>query len=353
MRIILQIFVSYSKTIYVFGIISDPSGILPRKKKYNWLTSELLTWRQLDGQITQGILYKPENFDSTKKYPVIFRYYERLSDNMNKFMRPEFDGADIDIPTYVSNGYLVVCADIHFKFGNPGQSAYNSIVAGTEYLSKKSWVDSKRLGLDGHSYGGYMTDYIITHSHLFAAAISVSGWTDFISASNRIKTNGEYHQDYYEEGKQRMGGNLWDKPGNYIQASPIFQAQHLTTPVLLMNNKGDWDVDFAEGIQFFTALRRLGKKCWMLQYDGEGHWLSDKKAINDFMIRERQFFDHYLKGFPAPKWMVEGIPAKMKGIDDGLELEPAGVVPGPGLLTPEEQKKVDALEKRKPIHITL
>lgn len=322
------------------------------EKKFNWITSELITWRQLDGQMTQGVLYKPGDFDPRRKYPLIFRYYERLTDDMHEFLRPGPNGAIIDVPTYVSNGYLVVCADIHFKMGNPGQSAYNSIVAGAAVLSKKRWVDSKKIGLDGHSYGAYMTNYIVTHCNLFAAAIAASGWSNFISASNRIKTNGHYAQDYYEVGKQRMGGNLWDRPGNYIQASPIFQAQHLTTPVLLMNNKDDEDVNFYEGIQFFTALRRLGKKCWMLQYDGEGHVLTNNNDIRDFMIREQQFLDYYLKGAPAPKWMVEGIPASRKGADLGYELEDSSMGPGVNLLKSEERKKVDSLQS-KPMNLSI
>ena len=320
------------------------------QKAYNWMTSELITWKQLDGQITQGILYKPENFDPKKKYPLIFYYYERISDEMHKFLMPggEYPGAIIDVASFVSDGYLVMYADNHYKLGNPGQTAYNSMVGGAQFMSKFPWVDAKRMGLNGHSYGGYMTNYIITHSHLFAAAISASGWSNFISASNRIRQNGNYAQDYYEVGKQRMGGNMWEKPGNYIQASPIFQAHRVTTPVLLMSNKKDGDVDYYEGIQFYTVLRRMGKKCWMMQYDGEGHQLFDKVATTDFMIREKQFFDHYLKGAPFPRWMVEGIPATRKGTTLGYELEPAGTDLPANLLTPREQRNIDSLQKLSP-----
>lgn len=302
------------------------------QRGYNWLRSELINYKQLDGQKSQAILYKPENFDPQRKYPVIFTYYERLTDRLNNFLYPEWSTSVINIPSYVSRGYLVAVVDIHFKFGNPGQSALYSIKGLANSLSKYSWLDRKRMGLNGHSYGGYMTEYIVSHSKMFAAAVAASGWSNFISASNRIRTNGNYAQDYYEVGKQRMGGTLWEKPAAYVAASPIFKAHKVTAPLLMVNNHDDNDVQFFEGVQFFNALRRLGKKAWMLQYDGEKHALDGLASAKDYTIREQQFFDHYLKGAPAPKWMTRGIPAEKKGIELGYELEPTGVEPGPGLL---------------------
>ncbi len=196
---------------------------------------------------------------------MIFTYYEQHSSELHYFLPPGsnsiwFSGGTIDIPTYVSNGYLVFVADIHYKPGNPGQGAYNSVVAAAQYLAKKPWVDARHMGLDGHSFGGYQTNYIVAHSHLFAAACAASGWSNFTSSSNRVRTDGRSGMQYYEMGKERIGASLWERPDLYIQSSPLFRANKVTTPLLMMNNKHDSDVDFYEGVQFFTALRRLGKK---------------------------------------------------------------------------------------------
>jgi dipeptidyl aminopeptidase/acylaminoacyl peptidase len=297
------------------------TGLHPQKD-YNWLTSELITWKTFDSTISQGILYKPEDFDSTKKYPIIFVYYERLSEDLHVFPYPNLNGATIDIPWYVSNGYLIFLPDIHYKFGNPGKCAFNSVVSAAQFLSKNRWVDNKRMGIQGHSFGGYQTNYIVTHTNLFAAACSASGWADFISAYNGIRELGDARsrQINYDLYRERMGATLWEKPKWYIQSSPIFKADKVSTPLLMMNNKKDGDVSFSQGVEFFTALRRLGKKVWMLQYDDEDHVLTDREAVVDYSIREQQFFDHYLKDKPAAKWMVKGIPAKDKGVDLGYEI---------------------------------
>ncbi|PSL45695.1 dipeptidyl aminopeptidase/acylaminoacyl peptidase [Chitinophaga niastensis] len=300
---------------------------------YNWLSSTLITWKTFDGYSTQGVLYEPTNFDPKKKYPVIFYYYEKMSDELNQYREPEASPGWINIPWFVSNGYLVVTPDIHYTVGEPGKSAYNSVVSAAKYLAKFPWVDAAKMGIQGHSFGGYETNYIVTHTNLFAAAMSASGIADLISDYGSLMRNGASLQFFCEVDQLRIGPTLWQRPDLYIKNSPIFRADKVTTPLLLMNNKEDAVVPFAQGVEFFTALRRLGKKAWMLQYDGEAHSLVDEKATKDFTIRVTQFFDHYLKGALPPKWMTKGIPAKMKGIDDGLELDDSIKTPGTGLLS--------------------
>lgn len=307
-----------TKDFKTFAPLSD----VHPEKNYNWLTSELVTWKMPDGTIDQGILYKPENFDSHKKYPVILHYYERLSDGLHGYLKPEYNGANFNIPYYVSNGYLVFVPDIHYKIGHPGKSAFNCINSAADNLASKPWVDSKRMGIEGHSFGGFETDYVVTHTGRFAAACSASGWANFVEAYNSIRGGGESRQYYYEMFRERMGGTLWDKPTLYIENSPIFRAKEVVTPLLMMNNNEDHDIEFAWGEELFVALRRLQKKVWMLEYEGQGHVLLDGKAQQDYNLRTKQFFDHYLMGAAAPKWMIEGIPAYKKGIDNGYELEP-------------------------------
>lgn len=316
------------------------------ERAYNWMTSELKNFKTLDGKDELGVLYKPENFDSTKKYPAIIHYYEKKSDELNKF-RYLGDIVDaINIPWFVSHGYLVFTPDIHYTKGDVGQDAVNSVAGAAKFLAEFSWVDAKHIGIQGHSWGGYETNFIVTHTNIFAAAMSSSGFSDQISQNLESGFGAEQSQS-------RQPASLWARPDLYIKNSPVFFADKVETPLLMMNNKQDHAVHFEQGVEFFTALRRLGKKVWLLQYDGETHSLTEGKISLQHTIRVTQFFDHYLKGAPAPKWMVKGIPAKMKGIDDGLELEPPGVVPGPGILTPEEQKKVDSLKYRQPITIKL
>lgn len=300
------------------------------QKEYNWMTTELIHWKTFDGSTSSGILYKPENFDPRKKYPVIFDFYERRSDELNLYIWPKAAQDRINIPWYVSHEYLVFTPDIHYKRGQPGQSAYNAVVSAALYLSKKPWVDAKKMGIQGHSFGGYEVNYIVTQTNLFAAACSASGVSNLISWYGAVPRTG--HPKYSVERQQdRMEGTLWQMPHQYIMNSPIFQADKVTTPLLMMNNKEDGAVPFAQGVEFFTGLRRLGKRVWMLQYDGDGHSVGRGKDAVDYSTRMAQFFDHYLKGAPAPTWMTRGIPARLKGIENGLELDKAIPTPGPGL----------------------
>jgi dienelactone hydrolase len=300
------------------------------QKKYNWYITELHNWYSPDGKLHQGILYKPENFDSARKYPVIFDYYDKRSEELNLFIWPEASESRINIPLFVSNGYLVFTPDMYYKPGQPGISAYHSILSAADYVSKLSFVDSTKMGIQGHSFGGYETNVIIAHTNRFAAACSASGISNLVSWYG-ADARGSYPKYWAEQSQGRLGKTPWDSLNAYLSNSPILQAEKVSTPLLMMNNKSDEVVPFAQGVEFFTALRRLGKRVWMLQYDGEDHSLNRGKAAEDFHKRMMQFFDHYLKGAPAPKWMTKGIPARLKGIDNGFEIDQEVKTPGQGL----------------------
>jgi dipeptidyl aminopeptidase/acylaminoacyl peptidase len=292
--------------------------------RYNWLTSELLTWKTFNGKQAQGILYKPENFESHKKYPVILCFYEQLSDGLNKFLMPELSRGPMNIPLFVSHGYLVFCPDIHYKVGRAGASAYDYVVSAAKMLMKMQSVDIQRMGIQGHSWGGFEVNYLITRTKMFAAAASSSGLSDWISDYGSIGWGHEI-ENYIEEGQPRLGQQLWQAKGSYITNSPVLYANKVTTPLLIMDNKNDEVVPPTQGVEFFLALRRLQKRTWMLRYDDGRHVLPVGPSQLDYSIRLGQFFDHYLKDKPAPRWMVEGVPANMKQIDKGLELEPGRV----------------------------
>jgi len=315
-----------------------PLTDLKPQKNYNWLTTELVTYKQLDGTAGQGILYKPENFDPQKKYPVILHYYEQLSHLMYEFLAPNFTGENINIPWFVSQGYLVFIPDIYYKQAivsnkTVGQWAYNSVIAAAKMLNSLPYVDSKRLGIQGHSFGGEETNYLITHSHLFAAASEMAGPSDIISSYLTLvpaeDPNVENQDGLWvrERGQERFGCTLWERPDLYLGESAVLRANHVTTPLLIIHNKNDDAVQWRQGVEFFMALRRLDKRVWMLQYDGDDHQIENSDNQRDYTIRITQFFDYYLKGKLPPRWMTNGVPARLKGADAGYELDYSGKRP--------------------------
>ena len=296
------------------------SHINPQQTDYNWLTVELRHWKMLDGRQSEGLLYKPENFDSTKKYPVIFYFYERDADNLYDYAAPAPDRAVINIPYFVSNGYVVFDPNIYYKTGAPGEDAYNSVISAARYLAHFKWVDTTKMGLEGHSWGGYQVAYLVTRTHQFAAAEAGAPVANMTSAYGGIRWGtGISRQFQYEKSQSRIGATLWQRPELYIKSSPLFRADKITTPLLMMHNDADGAVPWYQGIEFFSALRRLGKKAWLIEYNGEDHGLTERRNQKDWSLRMSQFFDYYLKGEPPARWITDGVPATLKGIDWGLE----------------------------------
>jgi dipeptidyl aminopeptidase/acylaminoacyl peptidase len=298
------------------------SHINPQQSSYNWLTVELHRWKMLDGRTSEGLLYKPEDFDSTKKYPIIFYFYERDARTRYNYITPQPVRASINIAYFVSNGYLVFDPDIYYKTGQPGEDAYNSVVSAANYLSRQKWVDTARMGLQGHSWGGYQVAYLVTRTHRFAAAEAGAPVANMTSAYGGIRwETGISRQFQYERSQSRIGATLWQHPEAYIRNSPLFMADKVTTPLLMMANDADGAVPWYQGIEYFSALRRLGKKTWLVEYNGEGHGLTERRDRKDWSMRMFQFFGYYLKQEHEPRWMVEGVPATLKGIDWGLEMD--------------------------------
>lgn len=300
------------------------------EKKVNWLTAELLSWKAFDGSVNQGILYKPQNFNPSKRYPVIINYYEELSQRLHQFPYPEWTTANINIPWFVSRGYLVFMPDIHYmgkgkRTKGAGTGVYNSVISGVKYLSKLSFVDAKHIGIQGHSFGGFETNYLITHSNLFAAAAEAAGNSDPISAYltllpfyNSVESYSK--QDQMENDHENYHATPWEAPGVYRSDSPVMNADKVSAPLLIMHNPKDNQVQWRQGIEMYMALRRLGKRVWMLEYDNSGHTLNRNDA-QDYSLRLTQFFDHYLKNEPQPVWMSRGIPPELKDSKTGLELD--------------------------------
>jgi dienelactone hydrolase len=286
----------------------------------NWYTTELVRWKMFDGNMSEGILYKPENFDANKKYPVIFYFYERNTNDLYNYRTAAPTASTVNIPYFTSNGYLVFDPNIYYKNGEPGQSAYNAVVSAAKYVTKKyKFIDSTKMAIQGQSWGGYQVAYLITRTNIFAAAGAGAPVSNMTSAYGGIRWGtGISRQFQYEKSQSRIGKTLWQNRELYIKNSPLFFADKVKTPLLIMHNDKDGAVPWYQGIEYFTALRRLDKKVWMLQYNDEDHNLMERRNRKDLSVRLAQFFNHYLKGAPMPKWMKDGVPATEKGIDWGL-----------------------------------
>ncbi|WP_313157855.1 S9 family peptidase [Sphingobacterium multivorum] len=297
------------------------SNINQQQANYNWGTAELVHWTTPEGNQAEGILYKPENFDPAKKYPIIAYFYEKLSDGLYTYQPPAPTPSRLNIPYFVSNEYLVFAPNISYKTGHPGKSAEEYINSGMRYLAQNAWVDSTKMGIQGQSWGGYQVAHLITRTNMYAAAWTGAPVVNMTSAYGGIRwQSGMSRQFQYEHTQSRIGKTLWEAPELYIENSPLFHLDKVKTPVVIMANDNDGAVPWYQGIEMFTALRRLNKPVWMLNYNGDEHNLILRQNRKDIQIREQQFFDHFLKGAPAPSWMKKGVPATEKGIDWGFEL---------------------------------
>jgi dipeptidyl aminopeptidase/acylaminoacyl peptidase len=297
------------------------SSINPQQSMYNWGTSELFKWKAYNGKESMGIIYKPEDFDPAKKYPMICYFYETLSDGLNNYNPPSPTPSRLNISFFVSRGYIVFAPDIHYGTGHPGRDAYNYILSGARAIVKKGWVDSTRVGLQGQSWGGYQVAYLITATNFFKAAWAGAPVANMTSAYGGIRwESGVNRQFQYEKSQSRIGATLWEKPQLYIENSPLFHLPNVKTPLVIMSNDADGAVPWYQGIEMFTAMRRLGKQVWLLDYNGEAHNLVERKNRKDISVREQQYFDWMLKGDKPPKWITEGVPAVKKGRDWGLQI---------------------------------
>lgn len=297
------------------------SSTNPQQQNYNWGTADLVKWTTHKGYSSEGILYKPENFDANKKYPMIVYFYEKLADGLHQYIAPAPTPSRLNISYFVSNGYLVFAPDVSYETGYPGKSALEFVNSGVEHLKKNKWVDGTKIGLQGQSWGGYQIAYIITQTNMYAAAWAGAPVANMTSAYGGIRwETGMNRMFQYEKTQSRIGATLWEKPELYIENSPLFFLPKVNTPLVIMANDADGAVPWYQGIELFAGLKRLGKPSWLLNYNNEAHNLVLRQNRKDIQIREQQFFDHYLKGAKAPVWMVNGIPATEKGKTWGFEL---------------------------------
>ncbi len=296
----------------------------PQQATVRWGSAEIVEWDSNDGVPLQGILFKPDDFDADAQYPMMVYFYERMSDGVHQYRSPRPGGSSISVPFYVSRGYVVFIPDIPYEIGYPGESALDAVVPGVLSVVSKGFVDRDRIGVQGHSWGGYQIAYMITRTNLFRAAEAGAPVSNMTSAYGGIRwQSGMSRMFQYERTQSRIGGTLWESTSEYLHNSPIFFADKIQTPLLMMHNDEDGAVPWYQGIEMFVAMRRLQKPVWMLNYNGEAHGLRRDVNRKDWARRMQQFFDHYLMDAPAPVWMEEGIPAILKGRDLGLGVAPS------------------------------
>jgi acetyl esterase/lipase len=298
----------------------------PQQTEFKWGTEELVAWTSGDGKPLKGIVYKPQDFDPKKRYPVIVQLYERATDDFHRYHDPSPEGASINRSFYVSQGYVVFAPDITYEVGKPGESLIGAVVPGVKSMVASGVADEARIGVQGHSWGGWEAAFLVTRTDLFAAAIAGAPVANMTSAYGGVRWgSGMSRMFQYEQEQSRIGGTLWNQRASYIENSPLFSADRVRTPLLILHNDGDDSVPWEQGIELFSALRRLGKPAWMVDYNGEMHSIHRAANRRDWAIRMQQFFDHYLRDQAPPVWMVEGIPATQKGRTLGLDLvEPEG-----------------------------
>ena len=280
----------------------------PQVAEFQWTPGvQLVNYTCDKGDKLQAALYLPANYEKGKSYPTMVNFYERMSQTANTFAAPSSNGFNRSV--YTNNGYAVLIPDIVYKVNDPGMSAVWCMVPAVKAAIATGIVDAKKVGITGHSWGGYQTSFLVTQTDIFAAAVAGAPLTNMISMYSLVyKNTGGGNGAIFESSQGRFKGGYWDNYDAYYRNSPVFFAKNVKTPLMILHNDKDGAVDFTQGVEYFNTLRRLGKPVIMLEYVGENHGLARRPNQRDYTVRMMEYFDHYLKGAPAPDWMTKGVP---------------------------------------------
>jgi dipeptidyl aminopeptidase/acylaminoacyl peptidase len=256
----------------------------------------------------QAVLLYPAGYDATRTYPMIVYTYERLSDNVHNYVVPS-ERSYYNLNVFTANDYFVLLPDIVYRGRDPGISALEAVESAVQTVLDRGIVDPARVGLVGHSWGGYQATYLPTRTDIFAAAVACAPITNFLSFAGAIHWNpGIAEFDHWETGQARMGVPPWEDFDAYLRNSPIHEVDQLDTPMLMMFGDADGVVDWHQGIEFYNFARRAGVDDFvLLVYPGEDHGLRKKENQIDYHRRILEWFGHWLKDEPAPAWIAEGV----------------------------------------------
>lgn len=280
----------------------------PQQKEYAWGSRILVDYENSKGDKLQATLTLPAGYEKGKKYPMVVYIYEKMSQRHHQYSMPTYDDRP-HMSTYASDGYLFLMPDIIYTIGRPGDCALDCVRSAVNRVVELGYADPKRVGLQGHSWGGYETGFLITQTDMFACAVAGAAAANLFSDYNQVyKSTGTNNNAYHERSQGRIGTNPWKDSELYWSQSSVQQAPKINTPLLLLHGSEDGAVDWMQALEYYNAARRLGKKVIFLSYPGEPHHLGREENQKDFLVRMKQFFDHYLKGTPAPDWMENGVP---------------------------------------------
>ncbi len=280
----------------------------PQQSNYKWGKRVLVDYTDQRGHQLQATLALPADYDPAKTYPMIVYFYEKMSQRHHQYSMPKYDDRP-HMSTYASNGYLVLMPDIVFDEGLPGSSALDDVTSAVKEVIKLGYADPAKVGLQGHSWGGYESSFIVTQTDMFATVVTGAPLTNLISMYTVVyKRSGNLNGPILEWSQGRMGVSPWENMELYRSQSPLHHAQKIKTPFLILHGTSDGAVDWNQGLEFYSAARRLGKEVILLSYPGEPHHLAKEANQKDFQVRMKQYFDHYLKDGVAPLWIKEGIP---------------------------------------------
>ncbi len=299
-----------SPNIYVGGAdLKDAKRVTdtnPFQSKYAWSRSELIEYKSSSGTRLQGSLYYPAGYEAGKKYPMIVYMYEKLSDGLHHYNAPS-ERSYYSASAITSHGYFLLEPDIVFTKREPGLSVADCVTAAAKEVFKKGVVDETKVGVVGHSWGGFDASFLATHTHIFAAAVAGAPITDLISNyGNHHWSSGIAETDHIETGQQRMEVPLYEDLQAYIRNSAVFGVQTMTTPLMIEVGDADGTVFYHQGIELYNIARRARKNVVLLVYGGEDHGLRKKADQVDYQRRIFAWFGHYLKGETGPEWITEG-----------------------------------------------
>jgi dipeptidyl aminopeptidase/acylaminoacyl peptidase len=294
------------------GDLSSPRQVTetnPFQDDYPWGRAELIGYESDAGVPLQGALLYPANHDPSRRYPMIVYTYEILTPNLHRYVVPS-ERSYYNYQAWSQAGYFVLLPDIVYRWGDPGMSALDAVRPAVAKTVEMGLVDEAAVGLIGHSWGGYQATFLPTRTNIFAASVAGAPLTDFVSFMGALHWNpGIAELDHWETGQARMEVPYWEDPEGHERNSPIHKVHEMETPLLMAFGNDDGVVDWDQGTEFFNFARRAGKQMVLLVYDGEDHGFRKKPNQIDYHRRILEWFGHYLKGEPAPKWITDGIPA--------------------------------------------
>jgi len=278
-----------------------------QQKDFAWGRRILVDYTSSKGQKLQATMALPAGYQEGKKYPMVVYFYEKMSQRHHQYSMPTYDDRP-HMSAYASDGYLVLMPDIVFEIGKPGTSSLDCVSSAVKKVIELGYADPERIGLQGHSWGGFQTSFIVTQTDMFACVVSGAPPTCIEGEFNQVfKSSGNNNHSYYSRSQGRMGTDPWKDHDLYRSQSAIQNADKITTPFMLLHGTEDGSVDWLQSLEYYNAARYLGKEVIFLSYPGEPHHLAKEENQKDFQLRMKQYFDHYLKGKPVPDWMENGI----------------------------------------------